>query len=186
MFETGVRQFRMAMSMVWGRPFDPEGLTKLVRDATRTVAEFGELGDQAREVIDSPFASESDRRDHADRSLRRTARRLALLSPFYAERFAAAGFTARTADTDSLLALPVTTKQDLLARSAELICHGSRPQLATRTTGTTGRALEIWLSSYEVQVAAALGALSGSCTMSCAPTTSCRSTSAPGRRRPSS
>ncbi|MBO9553672.1 hypothetical protein [Cellulomonas sp.] len=161
MFETGVRQLRMALSMTWGRPFDTASLTRLVADAAATVAEFGELGLEAREVIETPFADDTDRADHADRSIRRTARRLADLSPFYAERFAATGFQPRTADATTLLDLPVTTKDDLMSRPRDFVCHGSRPHLATRTTGTTGRALEIWLSRYELEVAAALGALSG-------------------------
>jgi phenylacetate-CoA ligase len=159
-FETGVRQLRMAVSMIWGRPFNTDSLTRLVADAVATVAEFGELGLEAREVIETPFADAEERADHADRSLRRTARRLADLSPFYAERFAASGFQARTADATTVLGLPVTTKADLVSRPQDFVCHGSRPHLATRTTGTTGRALEIWLSRYEVEVAAAFGALS--------------------------
>jgi phenylacetate-coenzyme A ligase PaaK-like adenylate-forming protein len=159
-FETGVRQLRMALSMTWGRPFSTDSLTRLVADAVATVAEFGELGLEAREVIETPFADAAERADHADRSLRRTALRLAERSPFYAERFAASGFQARTADATTVLDVPVTTKQDLMDRPRDFVCHGSRPHLATRTTGTTGRALEIWLSRYELEVAAALGALS--------------------------
>ncbi|WP_456786585.1 phenylacetate--CoA ligase family protein [Cellulomonas sp. P5_C5] len=160
MLETGVRQLRMALSMVWGRPFNTDSLTRLVGDAVATVAEFGELGLEAREVIETPFADEADRIDHADRSLRRTARRLAELSPFYAEWFAAHGFEVRTADATTLLDLPVTTKDHLMSRPRDFLCRGSQPHLATRTTGTTGRALEVWLSRYELEVAAALGALS--------------------------
>lgn len=160
MFETGVRQLRMVQSMIWGRPFDTRSLTRLVADAVATVEEFGELGLEAREVIETPFADAADRVDHADRSLRRTTRRLADVSPYYAELFAATGFAPRSADTTTLLDLPVTTKDDVVARPRDLVCHGSRPHLATRTTGTTGRALEIWLSRYELEVAAALGALS--------------------------
>ncbi|GIG21708.1 hypothetical protein Cch01nite_24320 [Cellulomonas chitinilytica] len=161
MFETGVRQLRMALSMTWGRPFDTGSLTRLVADAVATVAEFGELGLEAREVIETPFADDADRADHADRSIRRTARRLADLSPFYAELFAASGFHVGTADATTLLGLPTTTKHDLMSRPRDFLCRGSEPHLATRTTGTTGRALEIWLSRYELEVAAALGALSG-------------------------
>src|SRR3954453_20583090 len=114
--ETGVRQLRMALSMVWGRPFHTDSLTRLVADAVATVAEFGELGLEAREVIETPFADDADRIDQADRSLRRTARRLAEVSPFYAEWFAAHGFEVRTADATTLLDLPVTTKHHLMSR----------------------------------------------------------------------
>ena len=36
MFETGVRQLRMALSMAGGRPFSPTSLTRLVGDAVAT------------------------------------------------------------------------------------------------------------------------------------------------------
>ncbi|MGW6128513.1 phenylacetate--CoA ligase family protein [Cellulomonas sp. NPDC055163] len=160
MFETGVRQLRMVLSTIWGRPFDTGSLSRLVADAVATITEFGELGLEAREVIETPFADAEERADHADRSLRRTARRLAERSPFYAEHFAAHGFVPRTAGAAALLDLPVTTKSDVVGRPHDFVCHGSHPHLATRTTGTTGRALEIWLSRYELEVAAALGALS--------------------------
>lgn len=160
MFETGVRQLRMAVSMAWGRPFRTDSLTRLVADAVATIDEFGELGLDAREVIETPFTDPEDRADHADRSLRRTLRRLAEVSPFYAEQLAATGVDVRAADATTLRGLPLTTKQDLMSRPQDFLCHGSRPHLATRTTGTTGRALEIWLSRYELEVAAAFGALS--------------------------
>jgi phenylacetate-CoA ligase len=53
LFETGIRQFRMAMSMVWGRRFDPDNIARLVADALETVAEFGEPGEEARHLTDS-------------------------------------------------------------------------------------------------------------------------------------
>ena len=34
-FDTGVRQFRMAMGMVWGRRLDPDNIGRLVEDAHR-------------------------------------------------------------------------------------------------------------------------------------------------------
>ena len=45
MFETGLRQARMAMSMVWGRRLDTDNLQRLVGDALATMAEFGAPGD---------------------------------------------------------------------------------------------------------------------------------------------
>jgi phenylacetate-CoA ligase len=159
-FETGVRQLRLALSMIWGRRFDTDSLTRLVADAVATIAEFGELGLDAREVVETPFTDPAERVEHADRSLQRTARRLDELSPFYADWFAAHNFRAGAADTATLLSLPVTTKHDVMSRTEDFICRGTQPHLATRTTGTTGRALEIWLSRYELEVAAALGALS--------------------------
>jgi len=41
-FETGVRQLRMAVGMIWGRRLDTRNLERLVEDARATIAEFGE------------------------------------------------------------------------------------------------------------------------------------------------
>ena len=54
MFESGVRQFRMAMGMVWGRRLDPRNVERLVDDLLATIAEFGEPGTDAQEVLGGP------------------------------------------------------------------------------------------------------------------------------------
>ena len=48
MFETGVRQVRMAVGMVSGRRLSTRNLARLVDDALATLAEFGEPGDDAQ------------------------------------------------------------------------------------------------------------------------------------------
>jgi len=151
----------MAMSMVWGRRFDPDNLARLVADAVTTIEEFGELGSDGRDIIDTPYTDPGDRIDHADRSLRRTARRLARQSPFYAHRFMAAGLDPAAIDTRALAHLPVTVKAELVQRRSDFVCADSQPFLATRTTGTSGRAAEVWMSRYELGVWSGLGALSG-------------------------
>jgi phenylacetate-coenzyme A ligase PaaK-like adenylate-forming protein len=161
MFETGIRQFRMAMGMVWGRRLDPDNIARLVGDALATIAEFGAPGADARELIDGPFADPNTRREFANRGIRRTARRLAATSPFYARRFAAADVSPEKLDVDGLRALPVTVKRDLIERQRDFQCSGVTPQLATRTTGTTGRPAEIALSKYELGLWSGLGALTG-------------------------
>jgi phenylacetate-CoA ligase len=161
MFETGVRQFRMAMSMVWGRKVDPANIARLIADALATLAEFGEPGTDVQALTDGPFADPAARVEFQNRGLRRTARRLAELSPFYAERFAAAGVQPAKLDLESVRAVPVTVKADLIGRPADFRCAGVEPCLTTRTTGTTGRPAEVWLSRYETELWPALAALSG-------------------------
>lgn len=159
MLETGIRQFRMAMGMVWGRKLDTANLARLVEDALATLAEFGEPGSDVQQVLDGPLADPSARADFINRSLRRTARRLDGQSPFYSRRFAAAGIAADKLDVDTLRAIPVTVKRDLIQRQAEFQCADATRYLATRTTGTTGRPAEIWLSRYEIDLLSGLGAL---------------------------
>ena len=73
MLETGIRQFRMAMGMVWGRKLDTGNLARLVEDALATLAEFGEPGSDVQQVLDGPLHDPAARRDFINRSLRRTA-----------------------------------------------------------------------------------------------------------------
>jgi phenylacetate-CoA ligase len=159
-FDTGVRQFRMVLGMVSGRRIDPANLRRLIDDARATIAEFGEPGDDARSVTDGPLTDASTRREFADRALARTAKRLAEQSPFYGHRFAEAGVKRpdRLGGAD-MTRIPVTVKADLIARAAEFLCADAPRHLATRTTGTTGKPAEIWLSEYEMSLWPALGAL---------------------------
>lgn len=160
MFDTGVRQFRMVLGMVSGRRIDPANLRRLIDDARATIAEFGEPGDDARSVTDGPLTDASTRREFADRALARTAKRLAEQSPFYGHRFAEAGVRRpdRLGGAD-MTRIPVTVKADLIAQPAEFLCADAPRHLATRTTGTTGKPAEIWLSEYEMTLWPALSAL---------------------------
>src|SRR6476469_8636362 len=161
MFETGVRQFRLAMSMVWGRPISPRLVEHLIGDALATLAEFGSPGDDVGQLIDGPFADPAMREEFQTRALRRTVSRLADLSPFYARRLAQGGFDPRRLTLGQLADIPVTRKADLVDHQQDFLCRGSVPYLSTRTTGTTGQPAEVWLSRYEADLWPALAGLSG-------------------------
>jgi len=159
MFETGIRQFRLALGMAQGRRLDPRSIARLVDDVLATVAEFGAAGADAAELIDGPTTSPADRLEMTNSSLRRTARRLAAQSPFYARRFTSAHADPAQLDVAGLRTIPVTVKADLIERPGDFRCTDVPAYLATRTTGTTGRPAEVWLSRYEMELWPALGAL---------------------------
>ena len=159
MFETGIRQFRLALGMAQGRRLDPRNVARLVDDVLATLAEFGEPGADAAELIDGPTTNPADRLEMTNSSLRRTARRLAAQSPFYARRFGSAQIDPAKLDVAGLRAIPVTVKADLIERPGDFRCTDVPAYLATRTTGTTGRPAEVWLSRYEMELWPALGAL---------------------------
>ncbi|MDX3534702.1 AMP-binding protein [Streptomyces sp. MB09-01] len=156
MLETGVRQVRVAMAMVFGRRLNVRAVERLVADALATLEEFGSLGDDVDELADGPFADPDERRDLQNRALQRTVNRLAKRSPFYRERLAGIDLDGLT--TETLTRIPVTRKADLIERPADFLC--STPYLATQTTGTTGRPVQMWLSRYEMELWPALIALS--------------------------
>jgi len=158
MFETGVRQFRMAIGIIWGRRINPANVARLVGDAVATIAEFGEPGVDAQMLTDGPLADPGQLAHITTTGLRRTARRLAEVSPFYARRFAAADIRPERLDRAALSRIPVTVKADLLRQPADFLTGVPR-HLATRTTGTTGKPAEVWLSRYEMELWPALGAL---------------------------
>lgn len=159
MFETGVRQFRLALGMVQGRRLSPRNVARLVDDVIATLAEFGEPGADAAELIDGPMTDPEARLDMTNSSLRRTARRLAAQSPFYARRFTSAHADPAKLDVAGLRTIPVTVRADLTERPEDFRCTDVPAYLATRTTGTTGRPAEVWLSRYEMELWPALGAL---------------------------
>ena len=161
MFETGVRQFRLAMSIVWGRRIDARNIERLIKDALATLEEFGTPGDDVQQLLEGPFADPKARREFQNGALRRTARRLARVSPYYRELFQTAGVNPDEVTVETVGAIPVTRKQALVERGRDFIAEGSSPFLATRTTGTTGAPAEIWLSRYETDVWPAVSALAG-------------------------
>ncbi|WP_051466551.1 phenylacetate--CoA ligase family protein [Actinomadura oligospora] len=157
MLETGIRQIRVAMAMVFGRRMNPRLVERLVDDALATLHEFGSPGDDVDQLVDGPFNDPNERRDLQTRALRRTARRLADKSVFYRERFEAAGVDPAGLTLESLRSVPVTVKDDIVARSADMMCGA--PYISTQTTGTTGTPTRVWLSRYEIELWPALIAL---------------------------
>ena len=161
MFETGLRQLRMASAVISGRRMSPDNLNRLVTDALATMREFGSPGDDVGQLLEGPFADPTGRRILQDRALRRTAERAAAVTAFYGARFREVGLDPSTVNVDSIRRLPLTTKSDLSAQPGDFLATDVRPYLATRTTGTTGRPVEVWMSQYEAALWPALAALAG-------------------------
>jgi len=140
---------------------NPDNIHRLVADALATMREFGSPGDDVGQLLDGPFADPTGRRLLQDRALRRTAERAAAVTGFYGARFQEAGLDPSMVDVDAIRRLPLTSKADLIAQPGGFLAEGVRPFLATRTTGTTGRPVEVWMSQYEAALWPALAALAG-------------------------
>lgn len=161
MFETGVRQLRMAMSMVLGKPINPRNIEHLVDDALKTLQEFGAPGDDVQQLLDGPFADPDARREFQNQAIRRTVRRLARVSPYYQKLFDSHDIEPAKVNIETMHKIPVTMKQALQEQQHEFITTDAHPYITTRTTGTTGKPTEIWLSKYEIELWPAMAALSG-------------------------
>lgn len=161
MFETGIRQFRMAMSMVWGYHINPRNVERLIEDGLKTLQEFGAPGDDVQQLLDGPFTDAKARQEFQDRSLQRTALRLARYSPYYQKLFSTAGIDLKKLTIADMPHIPVTKKRILQEQQQDFITTNAHPYIATRTTGTTGKPTEVWLSRYEIELWSALAALSG-------------------------
>src|SRR5581483_5153628 len=108
MFETGVRQLRMAISMVWGKPINPRNIERLVEDALKTLQEFGTPGDDVQTLLEGPFSDPTARREFQNRALQRTARRLARVSPYYQQLFAEHSIDPARLTVKTMTSVPVT------------------------------------------------------------------------------
>jgi phenylacetate-CoA ligase len=157
-FQTGLRQLRVASATVLGRPLPVRALRRLVDDAVATLVEFGSPGDDVAQLLDGPYADPALREQLQTRALRRTARRLAARSAYHRDRFAAAGVDPTRLTPRSMRDVPVSVRADLEANADGLVC-GS-PFLANHTSGTTAAPLRLWLSRYELGLWPALVALS--------------------------
>lgn len=158
MFTTAIRQMRVAFSTVLGRPFSVRVVQRMVRDALATLEEFGSPGDDVGQLIDGPYADAGMRTVLQTRALERTARHLVAHSAFYQDRFGAACVNPARLTPDTLRRLPLMNRAELVSRQRDLLC--GRPYLSTRSTGTTGVPVEVWMSRHEITLWPALIALS--------------------------
>jgi phenylacetate-CoA ligase len=157
MFETGVRQFRMAM--LRGMPISSGHLELLIEDTRAALRGSGVPGGDVERLLDGPFADPATRRHLQDTCLRRTVRHAARVSPYYREVLAAHGIDPSDVAAHTIEKLPLTRKPVVQARAADFVAEGSRPFLSTRSTGTTGQ--PIWMSRYEADLWPALATLAG-------------------------
>jgi len=160
-FETGIRQFRMAMAMMWGWHIKPRIIEHMVADTLKTLQEFGAAGDDVQQLLDGPFTDPVARKEYQVRMVQHTARRLLRRSPYYSKLFAAHDIDPNTLTLETLSRIPATRKEDLIEQPHAFVCNDAQVALTTRTTGTTGQPAEIWLSKYEIDLWPALAALSG-------------------------
>jgi phenylacetate-coenzyme A ligase PaaK-like adenylate-forming protein len=101
-----------------------------------------------RELETTQYATPTDVREWQEQRLRRVTAAAAARTPFYAQRFADAGFPSGLRSLDDLSRLPLLTKRDIRAHASEMLAP-SRPEdniLEFRTGGSTGVPLVLLIS----------------------------------------
>ncbi|PKV83254.1 phenylacetate--CoA ligase family protein [Streptomyces sp. TLI_146] len=161
MFGTMIRQIQYGAQMLRGGRLTVSGLEGTVADLRATIEEFGEPGEEAAVML--PGGTEPDpqiQRTMADRRLKLTVRQAAAHVPYYRRLFAELGLSPHDLSLDTLALLPPTPKSALRAASSAFVSERSEPVLLAQTTGTTGTPTSVWFSRYELELAAALSAMS--------------------------
>lgn len=161
MFGTMVRQIRYGMALLKGGRLDPAGLRATVADLRATIEEFGEPGEEAGALLPGGVDPDLEiRRTMADRRLRKTVRQAAAHVPYYHSWFRENGVDPRDITLDTLDKLPPTSKAALRGAASSFVSDDAEPVLLAQTTGTTGPPTSVWFSRYELELAAALSAMS--------------------------
>ncbi len=161
MLSTAARQLRYAASVLSGGRFDVAGLRATVADLRDTIDELGDPGHDARELLPGGEAADPEiQQAMAQRRVRQAVRRAAEETAYYRLLFSERGLTPDRITLDQLHTVPSTPKSALRGAPAAFVSDRSEPILMAQTTGTTGPPTVVWFSRYEMELSAALSALS--------------------------
>lgn len=160
MFGTVAAQLRFAASLVFGWPFDPRSLERLVEALRETLDEFGSLTPDGRELVGGPPLDEQDRREIQLRRFRQQATRAARTTRYYGELFRHLRLATDRLTWGELDRIPLTPKHALRDFPDAFVRSDRHPFLQAMTSGTTGRPTRVAFSQDELRVIAALSAIS--------------------------
>lgn len=156
---TAVAQLRFATSLVFGRPFSPWTLERLIDALQETQQEFGALNADSIDQLSGPVFDEHDRREMQLRRLRTQCMRAAQETDYYRPLFAQLDLDPSHLTYPEFARLPITPKEALREAPNSFVRRTARPVFRTTTTGTTGKPTSIAFSAQEMQMYSALGAL---------------------------
>lgn len=159
MFETAVAQLQFAGSVVLARPFSLHALDRPVDGLLATKQEFGELDQEANELVNGPVLDTESRRAVQIRRFRGQARRAVQETRCYGELFRQSGLDPRRLEWPDVARIPPTTKEMLRANGDAFVRQDSRPTFCAITTGTTGKPTSTWFCERELNTYIRLGAI---------------------------
>jgi phenylacetate-CoA ligase len=159
MLETLAAQLRYTASIVFGLPFSPRSLDRMVDALLASSREFGAIGEEGTELLGGPSLDEQTRREMQLRRFRAQAGRAARETRYYRHVFEQVGLDPARLHYDDIPRVPLTPKEALRDDPDAFVCHTSAPVFRTTTTGTTGRPTNISFSQRELHVYIALAAI---------------------------
>jgi phenylacetate-coenzyme A ligase PaaK-like adenylate-forming protein len=162
MLATAARQLRYVTTVLSGGRFDVKALRSMVTDLRQTLDELGEPGEGADEMLPGGGGVDDPeiRRSMADRRLRQAIRQAARHTPYYRQWFDEHGVDPSRIGLDQLHQVASTPKTALRGAGPAFVSERSEPVLMAQTTGTTGTPTVVWFSRYELELSAALSAIS--------------------------
>jgi phenylacetate-CoA ligase len=159
MLETAGRQLRHGWAVTTGRRVRVGDVEALVQHLQATRAEFGRL-DGARMQEALAAAVDPKVRAAVDARRWRAAVRAAYRqTPYYRQLLDRRGLRPDDLPLGRVAELPPTPKDALRSLPEAFLSAGAEPALRACTTGSTGVPTACWFSGYELELAAAYGAV---------------------------
>jgi phenylacetate-CoA ligase len=157
--DTALRQLRYGWAVSTGRRIRVRDVRGLVDDLLATREAFGDAGgEEIRELLGAAVDPEARQVIDA-RRWRITVRKAYQETSYYRQAFNQLGLTPDALTLDCVGELPPTPKAAVRGLPEAFISARATPVVQAWTTGTTGTPTALWFSRYEVELAAALGAV---------------------------
>jgi phenylacetate-coenzyme A ligase PaaK-like adenylate-forming protein len=160
MLTTAVHQLRHAARVLALRRFGVADVEATVADMRATLEEFGAPGTDLDMLPGGQQDDPEIQAALAARRIRQTVRSAARHVPYYRYWFASHEVSPQDISLDTIALIPPTSKDTLRGAPGSFVSEAAEPVLLVPTTGTTGLPANLWLSRHELDLYAALNAIS--------------------------
>jgi phenylacetate-CoA ligase len=160
MLTTAVHQLRHAARVLALRRFGVADVEATVADMRATLEEFGAPGADLDMLPGGQQDDPEIQAALAARRIRQTVRSAVRHVPYYRHWFASHGISPQDITIDTIGRIPPTSKDALRGAPGSFVSEAAEAVLLVPTTGTTGLPTNLWLSRHELDLYAALNAIS--------------------------